>query len=222
MLSKRFSTLLLFFFVLLGFTACSNKDKDAINEIPGEIPGMGNSNEMPQGNLFQLPDGIRLATTIKGDGCDTTYEVGSGHYVDLCVALINTTGADKEISFPAGLVFVADDRAANQSGLLIQGVKIKTKAGKTVRCTVRSFCINAGKHPSSDSYTYQLGPVTNSILIGQLIELLKNKKTNIEDYPNEDAYTEATSRLQSYVWSITDGTGLSDFDKNEIRSLPNK
>ena len=90
------------------------------------------------------------------------------------------------------------------------------------RCGVGAYCINAHKSPSSYHKTYKIGNVSDSRLIKQLIDLLKNKKINIEEYANSSDYNDAVSIIQPAVWSITDYDGLLDPIKQEIATIPNK
>ncbi|AWO02111.1 hypothetical protein DLD77_10600 [Chitinophaga alhagiae] len=202
--------------------ACKKNKKDATpTEKPGQIKGMGDQAGTPEGTPFELPANISLAGKIRGSQCDTVYERGSGAYVDVCIALFNSGGTDITLVIPAGLVILADEEEY-QHGMVVQETRILLKAGQITRCTLGAYCINASKSSSSSSTTYAIGPITGSVLIRELLDLLKNKKINVEDYPADDeAYSEAVGTVQSAVWGITDFDGLQYF-KEEILKLPNK
>lgn len=226
MIKLRQNLLLLTAMIMLAYVlpACKKGKNDSGNkEQPGKIPGMGEMAGKPDGTLYQLPGGITLAGPIKGGGCDTVYESGSGNYVQVCVGLQNNSNRDTVIILPAGLIFIADDAEDYQNGIVIQETRIILKAGKITWCGVGSYCINASKSSSSSSMTYQMGPVTNSSLMNELIGMLKNKKISEADYPPDaDEYYEAVSAVQGAVWSITDGAGITSYEREELAKIANK
>lgn len=206
----------------LVLPACKKDKKNGPSERPGKIAGMGDQPGTPAGDAFNLPAGVSLAWKIKGDDCDSTYEVGSGSLVDVCVALFNSTNADITLVLPAGLVILAES-TENQHGIILQETKILLKAGIITRCTLGSYCVNGGKHASSSDDVYSFGPVTNSVLIKELLDLLKGKKVNKEDYKDDySGYYDAIGVLQDAIWAITDYTGLAKENKDAIAALPNK
>lgn len=210
------------FMLAFVLPACKKDKKDgAPKEKPGQIKGMGDMAGTPEGTPFELPANISLAGQIRGSSCDTVYERGSGMHVEVCIALFNSGGTDVTLVVPAGLVILADEERY-QHGLVVQETRILLKAGQITRCSLGTYCINASKASSSMGATYTIGPITNSVLIRELLDLLKNKKINVEDYPADDeAYGEASSAVQGAVWGITDFDGLQYF-KDELLKLPNK
>lgn len=191
-------------------------------EVAGKIPGLGDTPGTPAATAYELPANISLVGKIKGNVCDTAYERGSGRFVDVCVALINSGGTDITLTIPAGLIILADSEE-DQHGMIIQETTIILKAGKITRCGLNAYCTNASKHPSSYTSTYTIGGVSSSVLIKQLIAILKNKKVNTEDYPNDrEGYGKAEDAVQGAVWGITDGDGLNDIVKQELAEIPNK
>lgn len=208
-----------------SFYACKkgNSGDSEPTEQAGKIQGMGDSTGIPQGEQLVLPTGITIVGTIYGYLCDTTYEVGSGSLVEVCVAFFNSSATDITLTIPAGLIFLATDAAENQHGIVMQDIHIVLKANKLTRVGIGSFCINSHKSPSSSSDVYTFGPVTSSTLMNQLIGWLKTKKVNKTDYTDEDAYYEAKSTIQGLVWSVSDGPAFEPAIRNEfLNRIPNK
>lgn len=191
-------------------------------EKAGEIPGLGDTPGTPPVTAYEFPANITLVGKIKGNTCDTAYERGSGQFVDVCIALLNSSSTDITLTIPAGFTILADSEE-DQHGIVIQETTIILKAGKITRCGLNTYCTNSSKHPSSYDATYRIAGVSSSVLIKQLIAILKTKKVNVEDYPNDrDGYHEAESVVQRAVWYITDGAGLDDIVKGDLSKIPNK
>lgn len=206
------------------FNACKKGGGDnKPTEQPGKIPGMGENTGIPNGEQFVLPTGISVVGTIKGEDCDTIYQVGSGSLVEVCVAIFNSKQEDVTLVIPAGLIILATNAAEDQHGIVIQETRITLKANKLTRVSIDSYCINATKHASSGSSIYTLGPVSNSVLMRELINLLKNKKLEESEYPEYGDYMDVNSDVQGLVWSVSDHDGLDRATLNEIlATIPNR
>lgn len=192
-------------------------------EQAGKIPGMGENTGTPNGEQFVLPAGISVVGTIKGEDCDTVYQVGSGSLVEVCVALFNSKQEDVTLVIPAGLIILATNAQEYQHGIVIQETRITLKANKLTRVSIDSYCINATKHASGESAVYTLGPVSNSVLMRELINLLKNKKLEEREYAENGDYMEASSDVQDLVWLISDHDGLDRATLNAIlATIPNR
>lgn len=226
----RQSFVLLMAAVCMAFSlnACKKggKNDDKPTEKPGEIRGMGDKPGTPEGEPYILPTGIAVVGQIKGDFCDTTYLRGSGQFVSVCVALANNNTTDVTLTLPSGLIILAENAEEDQHGIVVQETRIVLKAKKITRVGLGAYCINSSKHPSFSSSIYTFGPVTASTLIRQLLDKLKNKKVNMEDYADEDAYIEAESIVQGLIWNLTDGEGQGDLyirmQEEQLPKLPNK
>lgn len=212
--------------LLLGFTFNACKKGGGDNkpaEKPGKIHGMGDNTGTPHGEQFVLPTGISVVGTIKGEDCDSTYQVGSGFLVEVCAALFNSRQEDVTLVIPAGLIILATNAQEYQHGIVIQETRILLKANKLTRVSLDSYCVNAGKHSSTGSSTYTLGPVSNSVLMGELINLLKNKKLEEREYPEYMDYMKATDVVQDLVWDISDQDGLDRATLNAtLAAIPNR
>ncbi|WP_341840749.1 hypothetical protein [Chitinophaga caseinilytica] len=222
---KTFVLLTAAIFAAFTIISCSKSDKkdDAPQEQPGKIPGMGEAGGEPQGTALTFPAGVSISgAPIKGEVCDTAYEAGSGGLVEVCVAFVNSNATAVSYTIPAGLIVISQN-GDYQSGILIQNTTIALKAKSTTRVGIKLYCVNSGRHPSSGEITYKIGPVTNSPLLRELLDLLKNKKTALKEYPNFDGYFDAVSTIQMLVWLITDGQGLERTTLNaHLASIPNK
>jgi hypothetical protein len=206
------------------FNACKKGGGDnKPTEQPGKIPGMGENTGTPNGEQFVLPTGISVVGTIKGDDCDTVYQVGSGSLVEVCVAIFNSKQEDVTLVIPAGLIILATDAQEYQHGIVIQETRILLKANKLTRVSLDSYCINATKHASNESAIYTLGPVSNSVLMRELINLLKNKKLEESEYPEYGDYMDVNSDVQDLVWSVSDHDGLDRATLNAtLATIPNR
>lgn len=210
------------------FMACSKSDKkddqpETPKEEAGKIPGFGKAEGTPQGTALVYPAGVTLSgAQIYGEVCDTAHVVGSGGIVEICIALVNSNAADVTFTLPMGLVVLADD-AKYQHGLLLNDAKIVLKAKRTTRVGVKMWCLNSQKLGSAASKTYKIGPVTNSTLIRNICEQLKNKKTSRADYADEMDYVVVGTRIQNMIWAYTDGNGYdAETFAQILATIPNK
>ncbi len=210
------------------FISCSKSDKKddepgGPKEEAGKIPGLGTAAGTPQGTALVLPAGITFSgEPIKGAVCDTAYEVGSGGLVEVCVAFVNNNTTDVTFTLPAGLIVISDN-AEYQHGFLIQTATVLLKAKKTTRVGANFYCVNSSRLPSARTVTYKVGPVSNSTLLRELCELLKNKRTARKEYADFDQYLMAANSIQMMIWSITDGEGLDRSTLNEtLGRIPNR
>ena len=85
------------------------------------------------------------------------------------------------------------------------------------------YCGNAKKSPSSTAEFYDFAVVSNSSTIHDLIDRLKNKKINYEDFSDDTSsvFTDQVFRIQDILWQLTDfPDGLSEDDISYINELP--
>lgn len=153
--------------------------------------------------------------------------VGSGYYVRVLVILNNKNNADKEVLFPAGLIVRALS-TDNQSGVLLKKTSVTVPKNGSLNVGLILYCGNASRDPSGSYDEYEWGVVTDSKLILDLCDRLKNKKINYEEFAKADysIYKEQVDNLQSILWGLTDGyseysSGLTDEQKEYIANLPN-
>lgn len=228
-----------------------NKEEkiEIIENEPGKIPGLGNMEGELTGKPFTLPDGIELESEIKGYGSDvksaldkknqslvddefefllkqtkSTIElVGSGYYVKLAINLKNNKDKNIDVEFPSGLI-IKSLSGKYQHGLLIKKVKVTIPAKSTHSIALFMYCGNANKGSSSTYETYEWGVISNSSVIVDLCERLKNKKINYEEFASDEISVFKAQRtvLQNIVWNLTDyGNPLSEANIKYIEELPN-
>lgn len=241
---------------------------------PGNIPGLGEKDGELTGTLFKLPDNIALVEKILG-GFDPTASVrsqvgmtkarsslalsaitransdfkisetiGSGSYVTLYIILKNGSSSSVEVLFPAGLI--AKSLSGNaQNGVLLKKTTIQVAANSTKAIMLMMYCGNANRDASSMDEEYQFAVVSNSSLITNLCDKLKNKRINYEEYdmksldeimsdPNFDwnnfdwesffstQYNEFSLFIQDVLWKLTDyGEALSSEDLSYINNMEN-
>ncbi len=157
---------------------------------------------------------------------DPEIAVGSGYYVRVLAILNNENNTDTEVVFPAGLIVRALS-SSNQSGVLLKKTSVTVPKNGSLNVGLILYCGNASRSPSGSSAQYEWGVVTDSKLILELCDLLKNKKINYEEFAKAEynTYKDQVDELQSILWSLTDGdpeysNGLTDMQKEYIASLP--
>ena len=221
--------------VLIIFNSCKKDDSTNVNKPPvvvtpttGYYPqGLGSVPGKPYGIQYTFPSEIKLIGQItsfqqKGVIYDKLAQLsdfanftpksdyityGSGTYVNLYVKLFNTNSQPKTLIIPAGLIFCCED-TSTQGGIIIQPDTIVIPGQDTAFCILKSYCTNAHKSPPSNNI-YKMTVTTLHYDLWLVAYILKNKKT-IQD----------ASTIQTIIWSITDGSGLSETDKNYLLSLP--
>ncbi|MDJ1491814.1 hypothetical protein QNI19_02650 [Cytophagaceae bacterium DM2B3-1] len=234
------TTSILFCLIVFCLSACkkdnTSEPAPSQQERPGHIPGLGEEEGIPEGTEFKLPAGIKLTGPIVGD--DYIYDGescivdGAGHYVTVSLPLENTTTVPITIEFPAGLIIISLS-GDYQHGILLEKVivTIPAKSGTSdnggssngqCQATLMLSCLNIMKDPANSEAEFILGPVTSSALIKDLLDKLSDKKILYSAYSDKTKFYETESYVQDALWSITDGTGLTEEDLENIDKIPNK
>lgn len=177
-------------------------------------------------NVFQQKnlDVVSLKSEFADNSAADT--IGSGHYVSTIINLKNSTASEKEIVFPAGLILTSVT-GNYQNGVLLKKASTKIPANSSRKIRLHMYCGNSDRKSSSPNETYRFAVVSNSSLIVDLCQRLKNKKINIEEYnmrnsSENDVHQEIVTRLQSILWYLTDfGYSLTESEIEYIESLPN-
>lgn len=240
----------------MGFSSCSDDDDEELvyNE-PGEIPGLGTTPGELTGTPFSLPNGLKLAGEIEGlnvsyygrslqsktelpeistdfvalfklarASSDTI--MGSGVWVNVSIPVENTTNRNIDAKFPAGLILEANT-TGYQYGLLLKKVDVSVPANSVYKINLNMYCANKTLSASSTYARYRWGVVSNSSLIRDLCNRLKNKQINIEEFDRNNSteisvYRNQVNKIQQILWNLTDlGYPLSDDDKEYLAELPN-
>ncbi len=137
----------------------------------------------------------------------------------------NSQSSPVTVTFPAALI-LRNDAGDCQNGVLIKKVTVTIPAGADYHLNLAFYCGNAHKGSAGSSDHYSLGVVSDAKPLLDLCDRVKDKKINIEEFDpakEEDCYTygEQKGNLQDIVWTVTDGSGLTETDISYINSLPN-
>ena len=150
---------------------------------------------------------------------------GSGvGYVDLFLKLRNVRSNPVTVTFPAATIVVS--KAGDcQNGILIKKATITIPANSDYNLCLAFYCGNLSKHVAGTYDVYIFGVVSDAKPLLELCDRVKSKKINIEEFSRSSmsdltTYSDQASRLQSIVWNVTDGNGLTQNDIAYISSLP--
>ena len=159
-------------------------------------------------SLKALPHSVQLRADGERIQLDTT--LGSGYYVEIFIPLRNTTSAPITVTFPAGLIAESVSGKC-QNGVLLKKTTIRIPAKSVYGVLLLMYCGNAHRDASYSSEEYVFAVVSNSSLIMNLCNRLKNKRINYEEYPvnrygnvDSNQYDSYVSDLQSILLDLTD------------------
>jgi len=231
-------------FILMSFFTVISCEKDKI-DIPGNIPGMGNTKgELQIKQKYELPKGINIVGEITGvkSGIGKTGEIinnvwdaktdcpiyGSGGFVRLKLNLLNYRNYPITVFFSKGLIFKCNFGGFQES-----------MCGQTTwACippnTLRSiyldlYCLNKGIPSPDNTGKYSILGITASKTMWDLLNLIGWRKINYEMcFPRpgkgieaEPAYEEIIERMQTVIHNLTNyGSELSADDIAFIQNIP--
>jgi hypothetical protein len=245
--------------MLITYNAC-----EEVSEAPGGIPGMGETpGELEIKEPFVPPEGVSYEV-VGGDELKIGDVVSSGSaglksgsngyegkiygaggsfhndkfrfWIIVKLTFTNISNKNRRITLPEGLVFKVVEKGY-QNGVLLQRVIFYVKACSKRTVSILAACVNRGRDGSNANLHYTIPGVTGSEeMWGELLESLKNRKVNIENFivpssPNAlksanaeeglDKYMEIADHLQKMVWTLTnDGKDLSQEQKEYLESIP--
>ncbi|MDR2139579.1 MAG: hypothetical protein LBP50_08530 [Tannerella sp.] len=168
-------------------------------------------------------------TRAAGDTVRVDTIAGSGMlHVQIFIPLKNTTSQDISVTFPAGLIMKAVTGAC-QNGLLLKKTTVDVPARGFCGVLLIMYCGNEDLSQSLTTEEYVFTVVSNSSLIMDLCERVKNKRINMEEYPpgrhgytDSEQYHDYVFQLQDMVWKLTDrGEPLSKEDIAFIEQMEN-
>jgi len=201
-------------------------------------PGFGEDEGLPSGAPLVLPAGARVSAPILGvddPGECAGPKGGAGGSVRVCLPLCNTTAARVRVRLPAGLTLVSKSASRYQNGVLLQEVVVDVppsqcgpggipldedpealearggpaRAPRGFAVALDMFCLNEERAPSEQDLPYALGPVSDDPDIQDLITRVRGRTLD------EDA----VEVLQTAIWSITEGRGLTPADRSALAAL---
>lgn len=170
----------------------------------------------PAGAAYALPAGIEIVSATAGGKKDTCYfdvtplEYG-GDLIDVCLKLKNTTTAAIKVNLPAGLL-IKPTRPERMSGILLQTHDVNIEAGQTKQVFIKQTSINEHCVFTQKDDAYTLGVVVSDPALGEIIGLMKDKKTSVD----------TATATQKAVWQVTDRGGLTEEDRSALAALPKK
>ena len=235
--------LLLVLFISTIFSSC-----EFLN-VETSIPGMGDSDkpleveipfeqiEEPDSvfitnlNSFSLKDEYNIIissdssyNTLKGSG--GSYH--NGHWtpwITIKLELYNESNHPLCFVFPGGLLFEVNNQEY-QHGILISPVIIWVLPHQHRTIYLMLYCINYGKSGSDENVNYKILGITGSPEIKEIVELVKDKDINIDNYIlNNDLekFYNMTDKIQNIIWNLTNFKHkLSKEDKEYLRNIPVK
>lgn len=193
--------------------------------------GFGEDPGVPSGTPLQLPAGVAVSAPVEGvestSDCGAAY--GAGGNVRVCLPLCNTTSASIPVRLPAGLTVASKSASRYQNGILLQEVVVEVpptncgpggipidedpvelesrggpaKVASPFQVGLAMFCLNEARSPSETGVPYALAAVTND---PDMLDLLERVRGLTLD-------EEAAETLQTAIYSITEGRGLTPADR---------
>jgi hypothetical protein len=178
--------------------------------------------------LKSIGKGRTVRTRSDGESVPLDTIVGSGSYVGVFIPLRNITSHDILVTFPAALILKSVSGEC-QNGVLLKKVTVNIPAGRICGVLLLMYCGNENLYPSYWDEEYVFTVVSNSSLITDLCDRVKNKRINNEEYPldpngyaDDDQYFLYESHLQEMLWKLTDdGEPLSEEDIAYIEQMEN-
>jgi hypothetical protein len=170
----------------------------------------------PAGAPLTLPAGITVDGDVTGDmegACANAETVeNASDVVFACVGLRNSTAADVDVTFPAGLTFVAKTMST-QNGMTIHSHTLTVPANGVKHFFYRLASLNRACDATAATDVYTIGNVTNDPKLVEVLTLAKNKKID------GDVGAEAVGQM---IWDITDGNGVTDQHRMELAAAPDQ
>lgn len=186
--------------------------------IPGAIPGLGNTEGEITGTPFQFPGGVSIVGSIWGGyeydpqtrGVSISKHeftpkrisqyltrAAGGQSVETMIGcgiwvklyMVLQNTSNKSVEVIFPAGLIAKSLSGNsQNGVLLKKTSLNISANSTKGILLMMFCGNAERHPSSSDEEYIFVAVSNSSLIVDLCDRLKSKKLNYEEYNLPNIY----------------------------------
>ncbi|BAX82613.1 hypothetical protein [Labilibaculum antarcticum] len=238
---RKNNFLTLAFILLIGiFVSC---DKENIDEqdLPGNIPGMGNAGgELEVIEAFEMPEGLSFDGEITGyDASQIIVDKGNvtsqnsvkslsiqiagsgGEYIAILVGINNNTDQPIPYVIKKGTVFACSEDGY-QNGICVKEIVFYIPANSRLQLIVQLYCANAGAEGSDSNVTYKQRGVTSSLNMMEIIDALKSKQVNIDEFQDLTKYYLWRTKIQAIIWSCTNGGGVSSESWDFIDSLPER
>lgn len=191
------------------------------DEVKSSGPGFGSSKRRPDGQALVFPAGIEIVgkpqwdeNCAKQPGNPTS---GSGP-VRFCIQFSNTTRAPVLVTIPAGTVFISES-TDSPNGLIVKEIKTSIPAWNTPSIQLMAYSVNEDR--KSPGKTFEASPVwTSHEGFSELLDLLAEKKINVEDYAGENPPGEIAQLVQVSVYELAHTGSLSAMSREKLLKLP--
>ncbi|GAA4442537.1 hypothetical protein GCM10023091_29560 [Ravibacter arvi] len=207
---------------MIGVTACQNPESGDGPDVSKRYKGMGNSTEMPEGEPYQLPDGIVAGEALPFVEADTfrcadlypedILGLSEGR-VDLCIEFQNKKAFPIEVTLPPGLIVVSKNLKV-QNGMLLERVTFEVPAQTRMFKPIGFACMNGNRSsaPYGDGYT--IGPVTNVPPVLELLAFIADKDLHADTY--------LSGSVGGAIRNLGHDGKISNFNRSQLEKLPLK
>jgi hypothetical protein len=158
----------------------------------------------PTGTQFNINSSIDVKDIA---GATTGYDPTGLFTVEMKVTSLSS-GTVSDI-LPAGLLFRSSNSAV-QHMILVRDHPVAAPAGHDTTISVGVFCCNSSRAVPNDSDHYTVGPVTDNSDLRTIVSITKHKALGVTN----------VNLVQEAVWSVTDGTGLTQGMIDSLNALP--
>ncbi len=239
---------LFFLVIVITFLSACNKsklDEPTVPADPGNTvgitePGYGSSNAGFIAPKWQLPANVEMADSIHEYSYCWAFPPftnvqpkdrrGVPVGFNFCFTLHNTSNQPVIIPFPPELIFTSSSNE-HQNVLLIDVGDVQLTAGETRTIVAQGFCINEGRHipqtfkdGTTDFLSYSFGPSSIPAALKEVTDIVESKHITMNDILKPDGSIDNTKALkysviQTAIWEVTDGTGLTAVTKQQLQQL---
>jgi hypothetical protein len=245
---KQLALFLLAFTLLFAACKKESRTENTDSNTPGtpvggslNAPGYGPSTAAFKAPAWKLPEGIELVDSLHDlNFCFymstpprfeqyKNFRGLPGGVAQLCGTLRNKTGSTITIHFPDALV-VSSSHLMSQGVLLLFLGDVTLIPGSTKTVMAGGFCINQSRHvpePYAEDgsiLSYSFGPSDLPGPLAEIKDILKPKSLGYgsvlkgDGTPDIDKVTKL-SVIQSAVWEVTDGEGLTQTTRQKLKDL---
>lgn len=169
----------------------------------GLIPD-NQGNFEPTGTAFTLNPQISVTQMV---GSRTGYDPTGMFSIDFSG---HSTGeGDASDVLPAGL-FLSSTKSKVQHMLLVQDHPITVPPTQDTTITIGTYCCNESRAVPNDTDRYTIGPITDNADLQTIVGITKHKLLDVSN----------VNVVQNAVWSVTDGSGLTQSMIDSLNALP--
>jgi hypothetical protein len=155
---------------------------------------------------FSLPAGIEVVSFIGAEDAIPASDL------PLILALHNATAKRVNFSFPAGLIF-SPTLADYQYMILVQDFALTVPATADTTFFVPTYCCNEDLDYPDEDANYDIAAREYDKETNELFDIVASKLLEGDT---------AVTLAQDALYEITDGEGLTDSTRTQLRALPNR